>query len=251
MYDLARIDAASTALVGTNLVPGPVTGPGGKTWLGLAPGASAVLYQSTGVDREVYTVARCLASESPGPAATWLSIAEAIWNECRSVGVTPFERFTGARWQADAYEFTAGRYGEQHGRFASTSRTPNGRHVEAARQGRTSDLARGAARWLSLRTLDAGKQAGRNVDPADVVVKRWAGLGWQWVGPLAGVDSYRHALFAQTRPADTRAILAVIELGRAGKGAAEAPQKNINATAAVTVAAVVGTAVVGAKLVGG
>lgn len=177
------------------------------------------LHKLSGLDRNTYAAARCIASESSGPGEELLSIAECLRNEAKARNVEIYALLT---WEtASSYAFTRGKYGEQHGRFASTRQQPTQRALRAAREAITgvSGLTNGARRWVSLRAMDGGKQGARDLtNDAVSIVQKWGAEGWRWIGPLPNVDSYKHACFRRDSVGQKNEdLIAVIELGRAGK----------------------------------
>lgn len=214
MYDLAAIAAAPVTAVGTILTAVSRT-RGATTWLGLDAAQSATLYQSTDADRDLYSVARCVSSEAPAAPAAVLATAEAIWSEAGAAKLSAWALLTGRT--AASYAWTQGAYGEGHGRFASTRRTPTARSLLAARMAREgSTIARGARRWFAPRINDSGHQGSRTLKDAITIAQTWAADGWQWVGPVEGVDSYVTCFLAKVPRADPTAMIAMIKAGRAG-----------------------------------
>lgn len=262
MYDLARIAAAAATAVGTSLTAVAVKSPDGKrSWLGLPADASATLYRSTDADRDLYSVARCVSSESAGPPAVLLGIAEAVWAEAEARGISAWDLLVNRTSKDGRWDFTRGRYGEQHGRYASTRRTPTVRSMVAARMAREgSDIARGARAWMAPKVNDDGRQGGRNLRDAITVAKEWAMSGREWIGPMEGVDSYRQAFFRQLgagKRADVSAFVEMVERGRRGiatigptrTGSPTAHNPNPPALTLGGAAVAAGAAVVGAKLI--
>jgi hypothetical protein len=206
-------------------VIGPVTsvvslhGPGEARWRGVSI-SPVDLHRRSGIDRDTYATARCIASEVRGTGEALLAVAEAIRNAAKEKGTTPYTLL--AYRTAAAYSWTAGRYGEQHGRWASTRQDPTQRTLAAARAAlqQGANIANGAARWLGLATMDAGSQGDRKLTyDAIGIAKKWGAEGWQWIGHLPRVDTYRTvALFRRVSgKVGNDDLCAVIELARGGK----------------------------------
>lgn len=113
----------------------------------------------------------------------------------------------------------AGYLGRQSGRWCSSWQKPSLRTVEAARlalQGVGMELAQGARRWIDGRVQDGGVQAGKRLkDDAVAILRSRYSEGWRWVGPMAGITSYRLILLGRRgRPVEE--ALAMVEEGRRG-----------------------------------
>lgn len=181
-------------------------------------GRPADLAAAAGLSPETYALARLVASEAGGRAAPaeQMAIAEVGRNEADRRGISILRLLT-----RDESPDRNGYFGQQSGRWAATTRDPNGRAVAAARialEGST-ELAQGAGKFFHPRTQDAGLQGGRRLRRnAAEVIGSWGSEGWQWIGPLPGVASYRFMALrlvggiAQTGPA-----LEAITAGRAGR----------------------------------
>jgi len=113
----------------------------------------------------------------------------------------------------------AGYFGRQSGRWCSSWQPPTLRTVEAAKLalgGAGIDLACGARRWVDGHVQDSGWQAGKRLDnDAEGIVRSRYEEGWRWVGPVAGVVSYRLILLARRgRPlAEAVAMIAAARRG--------------------------------------
>ena len=221
MINKAAIDALNSlkdhTVVGlkTNAV---VMKEGSLSWTGREPGPTH-LHKAAGLDRNTYAVARCIASEvgSSRHAYALLSVAEAIRNSAKAKGVEPYQLLVCQT--AAAYSFTQFVYGEQHGRWASTSRDPTKRTVAVARMALTQSTTatNDGRRWFSPKTQDAGKQGSRKLSYDAVgIAQKWGAEGDEWIGPLPGVASYEHAVFRKaSHPVDNRRLVEIIKLGRA------------------------------------
>ena len=124
---------------------------------------------------------------------------------------------------SESYTWTRFKYGEQHGRRASTRQDPDLRAVEAARivTSQRVGFVQGAVTWFEPRLQDSGSQGGRKLgEDAGELAARWAKEdGLEWVGPLPGIDSYRTAALLRPvtgRPASAEALTRLIKVGRAG-----------------------------------
>lgn len=221
---LDTIAAASGNLVGRDTSTTKLTA-GEKSWRGVdVPPAD--LHAAAGLDADIYALARCVASEV-GQKATpvyQLAIAESVVREARvwKGGSSVFTMLTG-RTRADA-AWTAGKYGEQRGRWASTSNDPSGKNVAAARAalgGTTlTPPASKGARFFDAKVMDGGRQGDHQLRlDATGLVAEWGEEGWQWIGPLPGVDTYLLAVMHKVAKgsANNAKLVEAIERGRKGE----------------------------------
>lgn len=192
----------------------------GNTWTGIETSPVA-LHAAAATDRDLYAIGRCIISEvgdANGYAA--LAAAETLWNAARRKGLTPYQWLVGLT--NDARDWTKWKYGEQSGRRASTRQDPTLRAITAAkvRQQAGVGFVNGATTWYDPKTQDSGKQ-GRNDLRFDAVgiANKWAADGYQWIGPLPGIDSYRTVVYLKHVPgrANVEPLLALIKAGRRGE----------------------------------
>lgn len=180
------------------------------------------LAQTVGLDEDHYSLARLIASEGYGsrrdPGATnrgRASAAVAITQTCLCAaarrGKTPTSLLT---WHA--VPRLLGHYGEQRGRWASTTIDPRPWHIEVGRQvlaGEVPDLAQGATQFLdpSVWLDGGGAQRGRPLRPLGEVLRRWCRTS-AWIGPIPSVATRYLALF-RPEPSSARraAALAALE----------------------------------------
>lgn len=126
---------------------------------GLIPDDPQELADAAGVDLGPYALARCLASEHPRDATTYLRcVAWAVRNKAAERGVSVFTLLTdGAGVAGDGY------FGEQKAaagtKYASTVDDPHRRHVQVAQEVMASpqaaDLTGGCTHFFSPRAQDA------------------------------------------------------------------------------------------------
>jgi hypothetical protein len=128
--------------------------------------ASAVLIaQKAGVDKDVYAVARAIASEGIDrfPDAAFVGIAFAILNRAAELKKSPFELLTddpSTFGSANGLPNGKGVFGLQfrRGRYASTDKDPNQRHADIAAlvvSRSIADPTGGAVQWDSPRSQGA------------------------------------------------------------------------------------------------
>lgn len=182
-----------------------------------ASGTPSVLAQAAGLSLDTYTLARCVASEfGSGPAIALFGIAEAIRNHSTRRGTTIFAALTASSARPES----AGLFGEQSGRYASTLRDPSPRHVAVARsaiEDRTSFVGP-AVKFFDPRVQDGGYQADRKLTKdAAQVVESWSSDGYEWIGPVDGINPYNLMLFRPSGDPQTAAALHEIALGRSGR----------------------------------
>lgn len=250
----ARVASAPATLVGPETTAIEMTGPDGSLkWRGIQTSPVA-LHRSANLDRNVYAIARCIVSEvGTGNPTACLAIAETIVNAAARKGIEPYQWLV--QLTSSAYAWTRFRYGEQHGRRASTRQDPNLRAVEAARAATAEKLGlvSGAVTWFEPKLQDSGAQGGRQLrEDAAELATRWAKEdGLEWIGPLPGIDSYRTACFlrpVQGRPASAEALVRLVNVGRSG-GKTLGPDSAHPETAAVARAGAPWLAIVGAAVI--
>lgn len=210
---VAQIGATPTTRVGPATVTA-VRKRGELSWSAVTTGP-VELHKASGLERELYALARSVASEAPPGGAAQLSVAECLRWEAKRRGKDCYQLLTFGT--SSAYAWTAGQYGEQKGRHASTSRDPTARSLAAARASASSNLTGGAGRWFAPRVQDRGRQGTATLKDAATIARSWGAQGWRWIGPLPGVDSYAHAVLRQGDKTENAELVALIELGRAGK----------------------------------
>lgn len=217
---LGQIAGAKPTRVGPATTLTELELPGGKAWR--SAGDAKKLASASGLDPDLYACARCVQSEEGSSAAEYLlAVAECVRNEARERGAGPLKLLTSP---TDTYRATAGLFGEQHGRWAATSRDPTEKSVAAARAaliGGTRMIG-DARKFYSPKVQDTGRQGARALTSDAVgIIERWSADGWEWIGHIPGVDAYRLMLlrFAGRGKAKTREAIAAIEQGRRGGGA--------------------------------
>jgi hypothetical protein len=155
------------------------------------------LAKVAGVNVDTYSLARCIASEGYGtsvdkdgtllgkPVAA-IAIAQAVRNKAKRA-------WKGSITKALTYSTYASvpqwHYGEQSGRYASTSRNPNRWHLEVARAVINEDvpnLVADAHMFFDPRTQDGGTQGGKAINPSDEILIKWHDEGNAWIGPVPG-----------------------------------------------------------------
>lgn len=248
---LAAIESAARTRLGPKTSIVVVDLGGGKEYK-RASGLPEDMARAAATDLETYSLARVTASEyGSGPPLAVLAIAEAIRNYARGKGKSIFSVLT-----ADSREAVRGVFGEQHGRYASTLRDPTLYTAAAARAalGGTS-LAQGAVKFFDPRVQDGGYQSDRKLTYDAVgIVRRWAGDGYVWVGPIEGINEYNLMLMRPaTGTVDTAPAIAAIERGRRGlqpsKPTPETPQGRETPWELVAAGAALGLSLAGALVV--
>lgn len=182
------------------------------------------LAQLSRYPRDIYYTARCISSEVGSARAPeyHLSVAEAIRNEAAATDWKTPTRMLVQRVSA-GYEFTRGWFGEQHGRWSSTSRDPYKKAIVAAQavMAEQTNFTNGARRWYSPRVQDGGKQGTRELRYDAVgIAEKWGAEGWIWIGSLPNVVTYDHALFRRNEKGaatDNAMLVTAIKEGRDGK----------------------------------
>lgn len=147
-----------------------------------------------------------------------LLVAEAVRNDAKAAGQT-IDHYVRNRTN-EQYAFTKGHYGEQKGRKVSSTRDPSERSLAAARAvlGQGTNYAQGAARFYDPRVQDGGVQgtAKLNYD-AIGIAEKWSAEGWNWIGPIDGVNSYRLMMLKKfSGKQNPTAWIAAIKEGRGG-----------------------------------
>ena len=197
--------------------------------------SSERLHAAVDEPRDVYAVARCIASEvGTGHHAMYMvTVAEAIRNEAAiwdtpqknpnhpggEARKSPYFLLTGKT--TAAFAWTRGWYGRQHGRWAATTSDPTAKTRAAARLALIygSQLSNGARRWFDPKVQDGGEQAGKPLQyDAMGIASKWGGEGWEWVGALPNIEAYTHSLMRYVgHPVDNADLKRIIALGRANK----------------------------------
>ncbi len=156
------------------------------------------LTQFSGENREVYSLARMVASEDySANAETMLALAEAARNKASARGVSLYTLLT----RSTRYTSHDGYYGEQAaGKWASTRVDPNGKHVAAARlavEANTS-FSRGAVDFFAPALQDSGVQ-GTTVlrKTSEEYIRERYEEGLAWIGPISGIDPRKQMFFAR------------------------------------------------------
>lgn len=222
--------------------------------------APAQLAQDAGVDLETYSLARCLASEGYGTSAdpdntdrgkpvAIVAIAQAVRNKAKAKWNGSITKtLTYSTWAAKDPALPQWHYGEQSGRYASTSADPNRWHIEVAKavlNDTVPNIVGDAYMFFDPKTQDGGVQAGKRIQPADVTLTDWHSRN-AWIGPIAGLDSYylmflRPESDAKVRAQALSAALQVVYDGRQGSHAPaegtvtlSAPRSDVGRVIAVT-----------------
>jgi hypothetical protein len=231
---LAAIDGADTGRTG------PSTTNSGSP-LYIVDGAPEDLASQAGLDVDTYSLARMVSSEEgSGNAATLLCLAEAARNKAQQRGQSVSQLLTASK-RSDA----DGNYSAQAaGKWASTRRDPNGRHVAAAQAAlqQGTDLAAGAVDYFDPSSQDGGTQGGVALrKTSEDYIAQNAAQGLYWVGPIADIDAYHLMLFAPgSGTADD--ALNIVAQGRVG-GDTMGPGGTSNASTIGIALALVGVGV--------
>lgn len=158
------------------------------------------LAKLAGVPVEVYSLARCMASEGHSGSDYTLAMM-LIGNVIMRVAKQSFSKATYPITTKVAYcVYSAVRwhYGQQSGRWASTMRPPTKWHImlaESLLKGEVPDMSQGAHKFLSPWGPHA-KQAGRELRPFPEVMDKWHNKdGYAWVGHIPGIEDMELALF--------------------------------------------------------
>jgi hypothetical protein len=215
------------------------TGTGETVRIALA--GPADLAAQAGLSREAYALARCITSEgyggsvlpkrlqelgldpNYGRAAAAVAIGQAIRNGARLDGGKSIEsKLTYSKFVA-----ARGYFGEQSGRYASTTLDPTmwaGQVAQAvlADEG-LPDLARGAHKFLDLAVYKTGIQAGKQIPPLDATLTSWMlEEGLVWKGPVPTIDTYHLAILGRgsaslaQRQEQRQELLDIFAAGKAG-----------------------------------
>lgn len=193
------------ALQTINSIPreriGPKTvlsGPKGNEIIEVSP---TVLAAATGLDPDLYALARVIESEEgSADASVLVAVAEIVRNRARYLSERdgkPKSILSLVLYDPDQGQ--SGHFGRQSGgRFVASTEDPTERSIAAAKlalEGETN-LAMGAMRFFAPRSQDGGLQAGRKLkhDAIDIV-KSWSESGYRWIkgSPLYqeyGVNPY-------------------------------------------------------------
>lgn len=220
---------ASSALTHATVTTVP-TGTGGTVKIALA--SPADLAAQAGLSRDANALGRVIRSEgygssqdpertARGRAAAAVAIGQAIRN-----GADLAKRSIEAKLTASNFVAAAGYFGEQSGRYASTTLDPTmwtGQVAQAVLANDVPDLAQGAHKFLDMAVFARGEQAGRPLDSLKNVLTSWMlHDGLEWVGPIPTVDPFylillRHgnASHAQ-RQAQLDELLDIYEAGKLG-----------------------------------
>jgi hypothetical protein len=158
-----------------------------------------------------------------------LAILEAVSNAADRARISLDQRVTmrGVKLAKGRHAPNAGHFARQRGRWCASLQWPTGRHVEAARlvsnrraRGLSPIFGHGAERWVDLRVMDKGTQAGRPLAyDAAGIVSRWGADGWEVAPPtvVAGevvIDPYVLALFRRSSKPDVARGMRVVADGR-------------------------------------
>lgn len=173
--------------------------------------------KATGLPLEVYSLARCIGSEGYGgkgsPVEAYAAVGWAIRNRATRAEQSITARLT---WDSDAGK---GLYGEQRERMASTARAPRRLHVMVAEGilgGAVTDRTKGASAFFDPKVQDGGMQGGKAIKPTETILKNWAADGYEWVGRVAGIDTYHLALFRKGRRGTAELVALLPEMRARG-----------------------------------
>lgn len=208
---------------------------GGGTLVGIVRTPPAELAARAGLPVDVYTLARVLASEGYGGAAIGraagaVAIGQATWNGAKASKITLTQKLT-----RSVYPKTAGFYGNQKGKYASTAQDPFAWHGQVARAVLGGDvrslLPNGSQNYVDPAVWgNRAKKAAANDDDAEAarqdaayasVMKNWH-KDRAWVGNIATIDPYHLLFFYPEKNASRRAtslaqVMEIYKLGKAGK----------------------------------
>ncbi len=209
----------------TNVLVGPKTSittlrPGEPTEYRAVTESPVDIHRKAGIDRNTYSLARCVASEEGSrPAEYLLAVAEMVRNKAKRKGREVYQQLVFTT--NSTFSFTQGRYGEQRGRTASTRQDPKQRHVAAAQaalNGGSDFLPSNATTWFGPKLQDSGKQGTHSLSyDAVEIAHKWGDDKLHWIGPLPGIDSYKFAVFSQeTTKTDNQALVDMILAARGG-----------------------------------
>lgn len=170
---------------------------------------AAAIADGSGVGREVYALARVLASEGYWRRGSALAhtVAAIVQGQCVANTAAAAKTTILARVTRHRDPELAGRFGSQSGRYVSTAEDPRRWHVAAARavlRGDLPDLARNGRQFLNPYLQLGGTQAGRALRPLNEVLERWHRTA-AWVGPIPGLDTMHLAVFRPEANAARRA----------------------------------------------
>lgn len=158
---------------------------------------AVTLAKTSGIPLEELCLAVAAASEFPVHYPAYvLAGMHCIINAARSSKISIHQRVTqfGLR-RLRLFKFPAeGSFGRQSGRYCASYNPPTRRTLTAAvlaMGGLGKELAQGATKWLSLRAMDGGVQAGQalNYDAESIVRKRYK-EGLRWIGQAKEIDEY-------------------------------------------------------------
>lgn len=181
-----------------------------------------ILHQKSGLDRNTYCGARCIASEYGDSSAEYLLAAgECLRNRSR---ITKTEIYQMLVWKTTSkYAFTRGKYGSQKGRKAATHNDPYQKHLTAIRCALDGSdfLPSNAYTWDEPRLQDKWASEGSHGTTQDAVsiAREWGQEdNLYWVGPLPNIDPMKMAIFCKgDKPTDNQALVDVILAARKGK----------------------------------
>jgi len=170
------------------------------------PTSPSILASQAGLPLDVYSMARLLASEGYGGPAlekrfALTQIGHAVKNEARRRGLSVTSLLT-----KSTYPEASGKYGEQRGRYASTSKAPKDAHLSLAQQvmaGTQADRTGGATKFLDPHVFQRGIQAGARLKPVEQVLTDWHEHN-AYVGSIPGITTSYLMFFRPEKSAAKR-----------------------------------------------
>ncbi len=150
-----------------------------------------------GLTMDQGALARMVASEVGRlPVQYMIGVVECVLNECKTKGITPFQRITmdGIRIRGGKVAKSAGYFGRQSGRWCASIVDPTRQHAEVAKtvlSHSTSKrlVARDGRRWVDGKVMDHGRQNGKPLTyNAVTLVEKWGKEGWEWIGQVYEAD---------------------------------------------------------------
>lgn len=191
---------------------------GGISWRGVVESPVAI-HVATGLDRNTCALARMMQSEIGDYYDAWrlVPVVELTRNHARRKGLEPYSLLVGQT--AAGYAFTQWQYGSGSGRYASTLQDPSRKAVAIAKmvlQG-SAWLPPNAENWDQPSLQDRLFQQGKSSKDAVAVAQSWGKDGYEWIGPLPGVNPYDDCVFAFVgHPVTNESLCTLIRAARAG-----------------------------------
>jgi len=191
---------------------------GAVSWRGVVESPVAI-HVATGLDRNTCALARMMQSEIGDYYDAWrlVPVVELTRNHARRKGLEAYSLLVGQT--ASDYSFTQWQYGSGEGRYASTLQDPSRKAVAIAKmvlQG-SSWLPSNAENWDQPSLQDRLYASGKSTKDAVEVAQSWGKDGYEWIGPLPGVNPYDDCVFGFVgHPVTNEALCSVIRAARAG-----------------------------------